>query len=85
MAARRQCPDRAGHDTPERGIITPAPARSCPRPQFRFPAPASPSAAPAAPLSAIVAEHLAVAQLTRHRNSTTVTPATPDVPHCPLF
>jgi len=85
MAARRQRPDRAGHDAPERGIITPAPARSRLRPQFHFPAPPSPSAAPAAPLSAIVAEHLAVAQLTRHRNSTTVTPATPDVPHCPLF
>jgi len=69
MAARRQRPDRAGHDAPERGIITLAPARSRPHPQFRFPAP-SPSAAPAAPLSAIVAERLAVTQLARRHVST---------------
>jgi len=70
MAARRQRPDRAGHDAPERGIITPAPARSRPRPQFHFPTPPSPSAASAAPLSAIVAERLAVTQLARHRVNT---------------
>ena len=70
MAARRQRPDRAGHDAPEHGIIPPAPARSCPRPQFHFLAP-SPSVAPAAPLSAIVAERLAVTQLARRRVSTT--------------
>ena len=36
MAARRRCPDHAGHDAPELAIITPATARSCPCLHFRI-------------------------------------------------
>ena len=60
MVVRRHCPDHAGHDAPEHGIITPAPARTQPRLHFRIlPSPSSlvaPTAA--APLAAItVASH----------------------------
>jgi len=87
-AARRQRPDRAGHDAPERGL-NPASARPTPSAlRFSFPRPSSSPAAAAIPApraAGAIANDSSSSLLLCHRNSTTVTPATPDVPHCPLF
>ena len=69
VAARRRCPDRAGHDAPEHGFNTPTFARNAQRPHFIFPGlllcPQQSRRAPAAPSSTAVA--IAVRKLTTSR------------------
>ena len=83
VAARRRCPDRAGHDAPERGFNTPTFARNAQRPHFVFPGlllcPQQSRRAPAAPSSTVVA--IAVRRLTTsHPIITEAAPLAPQRP-----
>ena len=84
MAARHQRPDRAGHDASERGIITPATARSRPRPQFRFPAPPSPTAQQRALPAALRHRHSQLQlALSRPVATATASPSSQQLPASP--
>ena len=83
MVVHRHCPDRAGHDAPEHGIITPAPACSCPRPHFAFPDSPSSLATPAAIAEHLLASAVAIAvrkPVTSRPFITTAAPLAPQQP-----
>ena len=69
--------------------LNPASVRPTPSAlHFSFPRSSSSPAAAAIPApraAGAIADDSSSSLLLHHRNSTTVTPATPDVPHCPLF